>query len=175
MKFRKNWKTSKEPPSLRGGTKTINMTDFNKCLPNSEMQAAFERFRNLKSPEEKRMFQQEMRERLSSMSEAERQKYMADSKAGLQATLEACDEYIKQAEKAILKERLGELPEIISLSYIAKKYFGKSRNWLYQRINGYMVNGKRAEFTQNEFQTFLDALDDIGTTIRNISASLKLN
>ena len=63
----------------------------------------------------------------------------------------------------------------ISLSYIAKKYFGKSRNWLYQRINGYMVNGKRAEFTQNEFRTFLDALDDIGTTIRNISSSLKLN
>lgn len=50
---------------------------------------------------------------------------------------------IERAEEAILRDKLGELPEAISFSYIAKKYFGKSRNWLYQRINGNIVNGKR--------------------------------
>ena len=151
------------------------MDNMDKYLPNADMQAAFEKFKELKTAEEKLAFQKEMKVKLSSMSEEEKNKYIADSKAGLQATVEACEDFITRAEETILKDNLGELPDIISFSYIAKKYFGKSRNWLYQRINGYTVNGKPAKFTQNEFQTFLNALEDISNTIKNTSASLKFN
>lgn len=36
-------------------------------------------------------------------------------------------------EKVNLQEQLKEVSEIISLSYIAKKYFNKTRSWLYQK------------------------------------------
>ncbi|MCU6778343.1 DUF5053 domain-containing protein [Phocaeicola fibrisolvens] len=151
------------------------MDNMDKYLPNADMQAAFEKFKELKTSEEKLAFKKEMQEKLSSMNEADRKKYIADSKEGLKATVEACEDFITRAEETILKDKLGELPDIISFSYIAKKYFGKSRNWLYQRINGYTVNGKPAKFTQNEFQTFLNALEDISNKIKRTSASLKFN
>ena len=176
MKSERCWKKSKKnSPPYWEGIKNRFMDNMDKYLPNADMQAAFEKFKELKTAEEKLAFQKEMQVKLSSMSEEEKNKYSADSKAGLQATVEACEDFITRAEETILKDKLGELPDIISFSYIAKKYFGKSRNWLYQRINGYTINGKPAKFTQNEFQTFLNALEDISNTIKNTSASLKFN
>lgn len=151
------------------------MDNMNKYLPNADMQAAFEKFKELKTSEEKLAFKKEMQAKLSSMNEEDRRKYIADSKEGLKATVESCEDFITRAEETILRDKLGELPEIISFSYIAKKYFGKSRNWLYQRINGYNVNGKPAKFTHNEFNTFLNALEDISNKIKRTSASLKFN
>ena len=80
--------------------------------------------------------------------------------------------YLERAEEAILRDKLGELPEAISFSYIAKKYFGKSRNWLYQRINGNIVNGKKARFTDNELKTFLNALNDVSEMIHQTSLKI---
>lgn len=94
------------------------------------------------------------------------------SESGLKATVDACNDFIERAEEAILRDKLGELPEAISFSYIAKKYFGKSRNWLYQRINGNIVNGKKARFTDNELQTFLNALKDVNEMIHQTSLKL---
>lgn len=61
-----------------------------------------------------------------------------------------------------IKEKLGELPEALSLAYIAKNYFGKSNSWLSQRLNGSLVNGKRARFSATEVRVLQDALHDIG-------------
>lgn len=60
------------------------------------------------------------------------------------------------------RQRLGDIPEYINLSYVAEHYFGKSRTWLYQRINGNKVNGKTAFFTRTERKQLTDALNDIG-------------
>lgn len=113
-----------------------------------------------------------MQDKYSKLSEAEKTVYKEASEAGLKATIEACNDFISRADEAILRDKLGELPEAISFSYIAKKYFGKSRNWLYQRINGYNVNGKKARFTENEFQTFQNALKDISAMINQTSLKL---
>jgi tRNA splicing ligase len=59
--------------------------------------------------------------------------------------------------------------EIIPISYIAKNYFKKSKDWLYQRINGNIVNGKPATFSKSEIQTFNFALQDIGEKIGSIA------
>ena len=40
-------------------------------------------------------------------------------------------------EVETLKRQIGEVYDLIPLSYIAEKYFGKTRAWLYQRLNGY--------------------------------------
>ena len=48
------------------------------------------------------------------------------------------------------KEQLKEVSEIVSMSYIAQKYFNKNRTWLYQKINGNLKNGKPAKFSDLE-------------------------
>lgn len=54
------------------------------------------------------------------------------------------------------------------MSYIAKNYFGKSRSWLCQRINGLAVNGKEARFTESEKATLDLALKDIAGSLLNV-------
>lgn len=61
-----------------------------------------------------------------------------------------------------VRQSLGDIPQILNMSYIAKHYFGKSRTWLYQRINGNKVNGKPVFFTIAERKQLQEALHDIG-------------
>ena len=116
------------------------MIDINACLPTPEMKADFERFKTLSTQEERDAFKKEMQAKYNALPEDQREAYKKASESGLKATVDACNDFIERAEEAILRDKLGELPEAISFSYIAKKYFGKSRNWLYQRINGNIVN-----------------------------------
>ena len=73
---------------------------------------------------------------------------------------------MKQAiEEHLLREQLGPLAEALNMSYIARTYFGKSRSWLSQRLNGSVVNGKRASMTDEEKATLTSALQDIQSQI----------
>ena len=64
-----------------------------------------------------------------------------------------------------IKIQLLDVANIVSLSYISKEYFHKTRAWLYQKINGNKVNGKEARFTSEEINTLNFALQDIGKKI----------
>ena len=147
------------------------MIDFDACLLTSEMKEEFERFKKM-SPNERKQFQEERQKRIDGMSPSEQEKYISQIKNGIDNTITETNKWCDRVDEILLRERLGELPEVISFSYIAKKYFGKSRNWLYQRINGYTVNGKKARFTENEFQTFQNALKDISVMINQTSLKL---
>lgn len=85
--------------------------------------------------------------------------------------LQSIDDKLDVIEESAIKLQLQEVAEIVSLSYLAKKYFNKSRSWLYQRLNGNTVNGKPARFTQEELQTFNNALQDISKKIGSLSIS----
>ena len=135
--------------------------DTSKLLPTPELQAEFERFKKLRTDEEKLAFQKERQSRLDAMTERGRKAYLEVTEKALQETVKEARRFVERAEDALLRDKLGEIPEVISLSYIAKKYFGKSRNWLYQRINGYLVNGKPARFTDEERKKFVAAINDI--------------
>ena len=74
--------------------------------------------------------------------------------------------------KVFVKKQLEEITEIISLKYIAKKYFGKTSSWLYNKINGAIVNGKPVYFTHDEILTLNGALQDISRKIGSISVTL---
>ena len=67
-----------------------------------------------------------------------------------------------ETEIVDVRQRLGDIPQAVSMSYIASHYFGKSRTWLYQRINGNVVNGKPVFFTKAERRQLQEALHDIG-------------
>lgn len=71
--------------------------------------------------------------------------------------------------KASIREQLEGTMELIPVSYIAKKYFGKSASWLYQRINGNKVRGRVYTLNDEQKATFNDALQDIANQIRSFS------
>ena len=146
--------------------------DTSKLLPTPELQAEFERFKKLRTDEEKLAFQKERQSRLDAMTERGRKAYLEVTEKALQETVKEARRFVERAEDALLRDKLGDIPEVISLSYIAKKYFGKSRNWLYQRINGYLVNGKPARFTDEERKKFVAAINDISDMLKKTSLSL---
>ena len=55
---------------------------------------------------------------------------------------EQIQESIDEINGIIIRRQLEDILQFMSLAYIAKQYFGKSRQWLYQRVNGTIVNGK---------------------------------
>ena len=68
-----------------------------------------------------------------------------------------------------IKEQLQYNAEIIPFAYIAREYFKKSRTWLYQRVNGSIVNGKPCQFKDEEIIIFNNALKDVGQRIGSLS------
>lgn len=70
-----------------------------------------------------------------------------------------------------IKLQLGEISDMLNLSYIAKTYFKKSRAWLSQRVNGNSVNGKRCRFTPDELDTLNFALRDMSARLSCVTVS----
>jgi len=138
------------------------MKKLSKYLPSAEMQAEFEQYKKLKTEAERSAFQENRAKRLEKLSDVERASYVKASNAGLLSTLQA-------AEELIMTINLGEIAKAISLSYIATTYFGKSRSWLYQRLNGHTVNGKQAQFSPDEKKQFALALKDLSIQLHDTS------
>ena len=86
-------------------------------------------------------------------------------------TLSQIKETNERAQDELVRNRLKSVLPAISLSYIAKTYFNKSRSWLNQRVNGNMVNGTHAKFSQEELATFDFALRDISAKLAEIRVS----
>lgn len=75
--------------------------------------------------------------------------------------IDGMDKTLAEADEMIARHKMSGIAEAVSLSYIAKNYFGKSRAWLMQKVNGNTVNGKRAAFTPSESQQMREALLDL--------------
>lgn len=71
-----------------------------------------------------------------------------------------------------MAERLGEITDMVSMAYIAKTYFKRSRSWLAHKLNGNIVNGKPSQFTEEELKTLRFALNDMASKLRVMSDSL---
>lgn len=98
-------------------------------------------------------------------SEAERltmKEYMRDRLSGIKKEM---DEVTEEINELSLKQQLGDIYEVLPLAYIAEKHFKRSRGWLYQRLNGYKVNGKVCSFTEEEKDTFRNAIRDVAEMI----------
>lgn len=63
------------------------------------------------------------------------------------------------------KKYIRDIEGLINFSAISKEYFGKDKTWLYQRIKGSTVNGKKAAFTEEEKRIFIQALQDVSVRI----------
>lgn len=126
-------------------------------------------FRSLKTETEKIAFDKKMSRLLAEMSTEERKTFRKVFLTSARQTVAEAKEIKKEAEMKVL---LSGVDNYLSLSQIAQDYFGKSRSWLYQRINGATVNGKPAQFTPEEQQRFANALMDISEKIQNTAKRL---
>ena len=67
----------------------------------------------------------------------------------------------KQTMKFLMRDIIVD----ISWANISKKYFGKSRSWLSQKMNGFDGNKSETEFSEKDRQTLKDALLDLAQRI----------
>jgi len=89
-----------------------------------------------------------------------------------ESMIASAKETADRATQLAMKQKLKDVIPAISLVYIAKTYFNKTDAWLYQRINGNIVNGKPAVFTPNEMVTMKFALNDLSNKLGSLSVSL---
>ncbi|MDR0871984.1 MAG: DUF5053 domain-containing protein [Prevotellaceae bacterium] len=71
------------------------------------------------------------------------------------------------------REKLAEILPYISVSNIAKNFFGKSSSWFYQRLNGNKIHGKSVQFSPQEILTLQAALVTISQNINKSAKGLK--
>ncbi|AQY21446.1 DUF5053 domain-containing protein [Riemerella anatipestifer] len=89
-----------------------------------------------------------------------------------EAFLNLGNEQLSELKKLNVRNALDEVSDFISLSYLAEKYFGKTKSWLYQRINENTVNGKPAKFTEKEIETLNYALQDLSKKIGSVRIAI---
>jgi hypothetical protein len=81
------------------------------------------------------------------------------------AFIESAKQTLKAVKQLKVKEQIKEMQEIVSMSFIAKTYFSKTKSWMSQRINELNVNGKPAQFTPEEINTLNEAFKDISKKV----------
>jgi hypothetical protein len=106
----------------------------------------------------KERIKNEISSQFSSLTEEEKEAVREAFMQGLDAKLEEANRLIKKVDIAL---EIDEISKYVSLSKIASTYFGKSKEWLYQRIKGYLINGKPASFSEDERKVLATALEDI--------------
>jgi len=81
------------------------------------------------------------------------------------AVMASARQTLEDAKALKIKEKMAEISDIISMTYIAKTYFNKSKSWLSQRVNELAVNGKPVQFQPDEIDTLNYAFSDISKKI----------
>lgn len=69
-------------------------------------------------------------------------------------------------------EKLRDVLLYIKWGNISKDYFGYSRGWIYQRLNGYDGNGNDCDFTDAQKETLRDALRNLADKLNAAADSL---
>lgn len=123
-----------------------------------------EKFINASTDAEKEQVDREMQELMNQDPDAWALAMVESAKQTAQRAEET-------AERLRIREQLEDVLAILPLSYIAEHYFKKSRQWLYQKINGNIVNGKPAQFTQEEIKILNTAFQDLSKKIGSISVA----
>ncbi len=72
----------------------------------------------------------------------------------------------------IVKSKLQDILAEVSYGQICMQYFHKTPSWLYNKINRNTVNGKVAEFSEEELMQFKGALVDLSDRIRRVADTL---
>jgi hypothetical protein len=111
---------------------------------------------------EKEKIANEIEKEFSSLSEEEKSIIQKEFVQLWDNKLKEAEETIKKVDIAL---EMKEISQYLSFAKISKVYFGKSKEWLYQRINGFIVNGKPAQFNDQDKEKLSQALIDLSDKI----------
>ena len=75
-------------------------------------------------------------------------------------------------DKVVVDLKREDISKVLKVSYIAERFFGRSRSWLCHKLNNDIVNGKREGFTIEERKKLKAALDTIAYEIQILSDNL---
>lgn len=75
-------------------------------------------------------------------------------------------------DKVVVDLKREDIAKVLKVSYIAERFFGRSRSWLCHKLNNDIVNGKRDGFTIDERKKLKEALDTIAYEIQTLSDNL---
>lgn len=143
----------------------MNQRDF---FPTEEMYNDFMRFSKMDEAERK-VFSEENVQKIRSMTPEELKTYDDNLIKGVQT---AADMAKKEDPELALYLKMSDVSKYISLAQIATDYFGKTKQWLYQRLKNYNVNNKPASFTPEEKEQFRQALLDVSKKIEQMALTI---
>lgn len=66
--------------------------------------------------------------------------------------------------RVTMKQKMSDILLDVSWAKISENYFGKSRSWLYHKLDG-INNGKPDDFSEAEKETLKNALIDLANRI----------
>lgn len=114
---------------------------------------------------ERSAIDQQITELLDSMTDKETEQLTV----GIQTDFDNIHQDLSEIkEQLTIRERLEPVLPYLSVSNLAKEYFGKSSSWFYQRLNGNNVHGKVCRFTKEELAILDTALKDISYRIGSL-------
>jgi hypothetical protein len=71
--------------------------------------------------------------------------------------------------KAVFELKEQDIMRVLKVSYIAERFFGKSRSWLCHKLNHDIRNGRPDDLTAEERMKLKAALDTIAMEIQELS------
>lgn len=120
-----------------------------------------------KSSEEERIV---IDQELSALMELMNEKELESLTVRVEHDFERMREEEKDIQKTLtIRQQLEPILPYISVSSLAKDYFGKSTSWFYQRLNGNIVHGKTVAFTDKELNILKDALKDVASKLNKVT------
>jgi hypothetical protein len=126
-------------------------------------------FVSLDTEDERKVFDAKFHNHLHSKTDKEKRIFadaFADSaSADAKRIREFCNE-------ASIRIKLEEIIGVVSMAYIAREYFHKSKFWFSQKLNGNIKNGLISSFTEDELKTLSFALQDISVKLQNTACSI---
>jgi hypothetical protein len=81
----------------------------------------------------------------------------------------------RDLKKYIMAGSIKQLNDVLlylKWGNISKDYFGFSRGWIYQRLNGYDGNGEPCDFTESQKEILREALKDISKKLSEAADNL---
>lgn len=139
-------------------------------IAKDEVNSLMNEYAGLETPEQKKEFKKKMDTILNGKTEAEREIFGKAMVAGAREAIRSSEELLKEYD---FKKALDDIYKPVNWADFAESYFGKSRSWFSQRINGYHVNNKEAAFTPEEKRKLVNSLLDLSKRIENSARQLE--
>ena len=126
-------------------------------------------FVSLNTEEERKIFDVKFQNVLDSKTEEEKREF-AD--VFVDSARSDAKRIRKFCHETTVKLKMQEILGVVSMAYIAREYFHKSKFWLSQKLNGNIKNGNPVFFTEEELKTLAFALEDIGSKLKKTACSI---